>query len=379
MFIFWFALFALMLLYGQVLLFRRFIFHQLEYSRAFKQTVCFRGDEIELVERLDNKKRLPIPWLRVESQLSSQLAFRKGENFDVSSGEVYQNHRSLFSLGGYTRLTRTHTIRPMRRGVYELNSVTMTGGDLFGHTHVCMQIPLNDRLVVYPKPADVPFDELPSCSWQGDHSVRRFIVPDPFVVAGARAYSAGDSMKQINWKATARRGELQVHKYDFTADRKLLICLNGEDGEQMWKSISNEKLIEHGIEWAAGVAERAVAQSMEVGFCTNMPMDPSRQSVSVEPGRGQEHLVLIYETLARLILERTESFKELLETESLKAYSNCDVLVISAYWNDELELSANRLRAKGNSVSVWQLNELTDDEPIGNRETTTGQVEGRGA
>ncbi len=307
------------------------------------------------METLDNRKRLPVPWLRVESQLSAFLGFRASENFDVSRGELSQNHRSFFSLPGHTRITRTHRLTPIKRGCYRLSTVTLTGGDVLGMSQRHLQLPLNSELVVYPRPAAVPFHELPSRSLQGDYSIRRFIVPDPFVIAGARDYQAGDSMKQVNWKASARTGELMVHQYDYTADRCLMVIINVEDAEGMWRSVTNEALIEQGIEWAAGAAEAAAAQGMEVGLAANMPLMAEFGSLRFEPGRGQEHLYMLYEAMARLQLVRTEPLRDLLEQEARMGYANRDVLVISSYWNDELEAAAQSLRRLGNSVTLWEL------------------------
>lgn len=355
MFILWFVLTSAAVLYGQTILFRKLVLNRLSYQRQFRQRTCVRGEEVELVELIENRKWLPVPWLRVESQLSAHLGFRKSENFDVSKGELYQNHRSFFSLGGYTRVTRTHRITPLRRGCYNLSTVTLTGGDLLGNAHTHMQIPLDGELIVYPRPAEVPFHELPSRSWQGEHAIRRFIVPDPFVISGAREYQSGDTMKQINWKASARTGMLQVHQYDYTADRNLMLLLNVDDAEGMWRSVSNEALIEQGIEWAAGAAEAAILQGMEVGFVTNMPLLNSSESTRIEADRGYEQLTALYEAMARLGLVRIEAFLLLMEREAQLAYSNRDVLVISTYWNEELEAAAVRLRANGNSVTVWPL------------------------
>lgn len=360
MFIFWLVLTTIAVLYGQSLLFKRWVFQHLAYRREFRQKTCFRGDEVELVETLENNKRLPVPWLRVESLLSANLGFRKSENFDVSKGSLSQNHRSFFSMAGYTRITRTHRLTPLRRGCYKLDTVTLTGGDLLGNAQKHMQLPLQSELVVYPRPAEVPFHELPSRSWQGDYSIRRFIVPDPFVIVGAREYQAGDSMKQVNWKASARTGSLMVHQYDFTADRRLMLIVGVEDVEGMWRSVSNEQLIEKGIEWAAGAAEAAIAQGMEVGFAANMPLPGEPGSVRIEADRGHEHLVMLYEAMARLALNRTESLLSLIEREVLLAYAHHDILVISTYWNEELEDEAQTLRLLGNSVTVWQLTDEQD-------------------
>lgn len=353
MFILWILIFSMAAIYGQGRLFKRNALRELSYTRKFRQHTCFAGDEIELVEQLDNHKSLPVPWLRVESQLPAQLQFRQGENIEVSSGNVYQNHRSFFSLGSYKRLTRTHYIKALRRGSYQLNSVTMTGGDLLGVFLQHKQFQLHDELFVYPRPADVPFHLLPSRSLQGEYAVKRFIVPDPFVVSGSREYQPGDSMKQINWKASARTGGLQVHQYDYTAERNMMILLNVEDYETMWRTVSNETLIERGIEWAAGVANAAIMQGMAAGFAANMPIGSDLDSVRIESNRGHEHMLLLLEVMAMLQLSRTVTFRQLLEHEASLGYSDRDIVILSAFWNDTLEFASDKLRACGNSVTVW--------------------------
>lgn len=355
MMFFWFLLMAGLILYLQGAIFRRYSLRGLRYSRRFQKSTCVRGEEIELIEELSNEKWLPVPWLRAESQLSAYLKFRGTDNFAISSGQHYQNHRSFFSLAPYTKLTRTHRLSPTRRGSYSLSSITMTAGDLLGAMGASQQVSLHGDLLVYPKPADVPVHELPHHSWQGETQVRRFIVPDPFVVAGARAYQPGDSYRQVNWKATARAGSLQVHQYDYTADRTLMICLNVEDGEAMWRSVTNEGVIELGIEWAAGAALAVVGEGMEVGFAANMALQGEMESLREAPRSGHEHLYALFGAMARLKLERTEPFRSLLAREGSYGSGSMDVLVISAYWNDELEREAERLRGVGHAVTVWQL------------------------
>ncbi|SFE58000.1 Protein of unknown function DUF58 [Paenibacillus algorifonticola] len=350
-----FIIAAIIIVMLQANVFRRFALRNISYSRRFSQKTCFSGDRMELVEQLSNGKWLPVPWLRVESQLSSQLIFRSQDNLAVSSGEHYQNHKSFFSLMPYTKITRTHSFVSARRGVYKLRSVALTGGDLLGIQHDMKQIMIEGELLVYPLPAQVPNDELPSHSWQGETSVRRWIVEDPFVVVGARDYRPSDSFKAVNWKATARAGKLQVHQYDYTADRKLMIYLNVEDHEGMWRTITDEALIERGIEWAAGAAEAVTASGMEVGFAANMPLQGELESAMLLPRSGYDQWLAILELLAKLSLTRTELFSDLLQRESERGVSGCDLLIISAYWNETLELAAQQLRFGGNSVSIWLL------------------------
>lgn len=366
--LFWYIVAAVGILYIQSVVFQRFVLRKIKYQRHLTVKTCFRGDKIDLIEEMTNAKWLPVPWLRVESQLSTHLHFQRQENLSVSSGNFYQNHKSFFSLAPFTKITRKHHITCAKRGWYKLQSVSLTGGDLLGISSVSQQIDLDGQLLVYPKPAQVPVHELPYHSWQGDQSVRRWIISDPFVNAGVRDYQAGDTYKQINWKATAKTGNLQVHQHDFTADRRLMIYLNVDDAEGMWRNVTDMDLIESGIEWAAGAAESVIGQGMDVGFAANMPLIGSRESVHIEPRAGHEHLIGLLECMAKLEIERTELFHTMLEREAQSGFSERDVLIITAYWNNQLEEQAEQLRYNGNAVAVW----LLTDKLLDSKEEKVG-------
>jgi len=352
-----FILLAVVIFYIQGLIFYNLALKDIQYDRKFKVKACYAGDQIELVEQIANRKWLPVPWLRVESQLSTHLHFSKLDNFSVSKGQVYQNHKSLFSLKPYVQITRRHRLIAAQRGVYKLQTVTMTSGDLLGMHIKHKQIPLSGELLVYPKPAEVPLDQLPFHSFHGDHVIKRWIIHDPFLTAGVRKYEAGDSLRSINWKATARTGELQVHKHDYTANRQLMIYLNIDDEEGMWRSVNNIELIEQGISWAAGAAAASIEQGMDAGFSANMQLNDRFASAVIEPGSGYEHLLIIFEAMARLTLEKTEPFSYLLQAAAGDGFEGRDVLIISTFWNTELEEQAARIRSNGNSVTVWELAE----------------------
>lgn len=362
MILIWFAIFTGFVFFIQYLVYKRFALKHLQYTRKFSQQKCFEGEEIEMVEIISNDKWLLLPWLYVESQLDSLLKFGKLENLSVSSGNYYQNHHSFFTLRGRTKVTRKHKLTPLRRGVYKLNTVTITTGDLLGAVKKSLLVPLNSTLTVYPKSSYLSIDQLPFHSYQGDSSVKRFIMPDPFVVVGTRQYSSGDTFKQINWKATARVGSLQVHQYDFTADRKLMVVLNVDDREGMWRDVMNIEMIEEGIRYAAGVTEAVIKSGMEAGFATNMRSKAEASSIVIDVNAGEQHWYNILEELAKLQLERAETFVQLFERLAISLSLKTDFLILSTYWNDELNALLQQLRMRGHDALVINLNELYDSQ-----------------
>ena len=128
----WLLIVTALVLYLQGKLYQWLGLRGVGYRRYFDVPACFQGDEVQLVEVISNRKLLPLPWLRLESLMQSGLRFHSQANLDISSGELFQNHRSLFSLMPYTQITRRHRIRCLKRGCYDLHTATMTSGDLLG-------------------------------------------------------------------------------------------------------------------------------------------------------------------------------------------------------------------------------------------------------
>ena len=340
----------------------------IRYERRLGVRACHQGDEIEMVETIENRKWLPVPWLRVESQIPAALRFGSQANLDISSGSIYQNHKSLFSLMPYTRITRRHRVRCSRRGYYRADSVTMTAGDLFGFAANTKRLEIGFELVVYPRPLPPEEWDLPTHGWMGETVVRRWIVDDPFLVAGTREYRPGDPMKAINWKASARAGNLQVHKRDHTADHRLMIVLNVEDHEGMWSVATNEELVEYGLSVAAGLVRFAIENGMEAGFAANAAEAGrgEEQPAYVGPGAGQPHLLAIFEAMARLKTERLLPLHELLQLIGGRLDDRTDIAVLSSYENERIAAAARRLEEYGHAVRILPLR-LPDGESFGGR------------
>ena len=349
--------FALLMML-QAIFFRKTGLLRIRYDRRLSVRSCYQDDEIEMVETIENRKWLPVPWLRVESQIPAGLRFGTQANLAISSGTIYQNHKSLFSLMPYTRITRRHTVRCARRGYYRADSVTMTAGDLFGIATDTKRLDIGFELIVYPKPLLPEAWDLPTHGWMGEAVVRRWIVDDPFLIAGTREYRYGDPLKGINWKASARTGKLQVHKRDYSADHRLLIVLNVEDHEGMWSVATDEALVEYGLSLAAGMARHAIENGLEAGFAANAAeagRGGEERPAFVRPDAGQPHLAAIFESMARVKTERLLPLHELLHLIGERLDNRTDIAVLSSYENEKIAEAARKLEQLGHAVRILPL------------------------
>ena len=328
--------------------YKRRVFRRVVYTRLFKDTAIFAGEPTEMVETIENRKLLPMPWVRAESRMDPGLSFAVATDRTIRHG-LY--HQSVFALMPYMRITRRHPLRAMKRGLYRLDSVTLTAGDPLMMTESTRTIDLNAHLTVYPRllnDRDIP---LSYHSLLGDITVRRWIIPDPFLRAGTRPYEPGDGLHLINWKATARTGAIQVHRSEYTADPHLMILFNVDTSPDLRDKEPEPQRVEYGLSLTATIADRAVRSGIPVGLMTNACcVGRSEEIVRVESRCSTEHLMRFFQILAAVQIKRSVTMYTLLEQEIGGRPFGIDYLLVTAYENERIAAQIATLRSLGNSV-----------------------------
>ncbi|MBM7573215.1 DUF58 domain-containing protein [Aquibacillus albus] len=365
----WIIVVTMVFIVLQSHLYRKWGFHKIKYTRSFNQDSAFEGEEIEMVDELVNNKVLPLPWLRIESKINANLKLRDQSN-QVSEMESEVFHRTLFTLMPFQKITRRHYVTCLQRGYYSLQTVSLSTGDPFGFSEKFQSVQASAAVSVYPKIVPINEIPLPSHSWLGDITVRRWIIEDPFVYAGVREYNDSDPLNHVNWKATARTGNLQVNKKDFTADHHLMIYINFDQTEDIWMPIEDESLIEKGISYAASIADYALANGVSTGFgCNgyfvapfNNPTDNVQPSIRVEPKNGQQQLTYLLDTMAKITMDRSRNFNYFLLEDMENQVTNRDILIITSMLTEQTQQYIDKLEALGNAVEILWLEKDADQE-----------------
>ncbi len=350
----WLIFIIIVIIAFQAWVYKKWGLSGLSYTRSFSMPAVFEGEEVEMIERIQNRKLLPIPWLRIEVKMSPYLKFTQQQT-DMSI-KYDEFHKSFFSLMPFTGITRRHRILCRKRGCYRLITAAMTCGDAFGSQELYQDFHVNSELLVYPKLLPLTNIPFPSHSWMGDVTVRRWIMEDPFIISGVREYQYGDPLNRINWKASVRTGEVQVFQLDRTADPRIMILLNIDLNESMWDAITDLELIERGISYSAAIAQYAIENGIPVGFGSNAyEMDNEKQPIYVEPQPGQGQLTYLLEVLARIIIARSCTFFTFLEDELERDSNPMDILLLTPFVGERMDEQIYKLRAKGHSVDIIML------------------------
>lgn len=345
---------AVILLILEALLITRYGLSKVSIERSFDTLHANYGQSIHMIEKINNNKLLPVPWLKVESRIDSGLKFGHQEDLNILHGEF---HISAFCMLPYMRIIRTHNVKCVKRGYYHLKSAALTARSITGANSSIMDETTDARVYVFPKILTMPEINLPSHSWQGDRVVRRWILEDPFVRAGVREYTPSDPMKNINWKASARFGELYVNQYDPTAQHTLMVLLNVDTKPDQWTITDEPERVEYGISLAATILEYAFKNLIGAGFGTNAFFKGmvEKEPIRIAPSIGKHQQTIIMESLAGMGLLRCVSFFTLLRQELERNASNMDYLLITAYVDEELEDNIRLLRGKDNAVEILKI------------------------
>lgn len=319
----------------------------LSVSVRFPDKPAMEGEESVLTEVIENRKILPLSWLNVKFRISRNLRFASMENTSTSDW----NYKSdVFSILSNQRITRRLSFVCGKRGFYTITQADCISADLLMTGRLVDTFPQNTFFYVYPKTVDLSPVDLPFRRMIGAVMAQKMLYEDPFEFRGLRDYAPTDPMSRINWKATARTGQMLVNLHDSTASREAVIFLNVED-ETIWKF---EQLHEEAIRVASALCQRLLAESVPVRLYCN-GIDVLTGSASLLPaGSGGRQMDTVNELLARIDLTKpcVPCIRQVEEAASSALPDLPLFVMISSCQKKDLAGAFRALSAKG-SAGLW--------------------------
>ncbi len=340
-------------------LWRRFALRGVTYQREFDRTHVFPGEPVTMTLTITNWKPLPLTWL----QFRDDVPYAPEEKglFAVIASEIGGSYvlENTLSMNAYERTRRKATFRFPRRGYQTLGPVRYASGDIFTLFTIEREHRYLNTLVVYPKVWPLEDLQLPAKEMFGEIQVRRSLFTDPIKTQAIRDYQPQDRFRDVHWKATARRGNLQTKVYDPTSGMTVVTFLNVATFAKHWLGFDPD-LLERSISVAASICNYAAEQKWGVGVFVNGSIPGSDQPIRVPPGRSPEQLMRILEVLAAATEFATGSIEILMHTESRKLPWAASLVLVTAVVTEEIAVSLLRLKEAGRRVTLIS---LADDSP----------------
>ncbi|MCB0007892.1 MAG: DUF58 domain-containing protein [Anaerolineales bacterium] len=336
--------------------FSPYALRNLRFERRYTPR-AFLGEQIPVTVELENRGWLPIPW----------IAFRD----DVPSGLHGRLPGQVITLKRHEQMVREYNIWAGRRGYYRIGPLNLSVGDLFGMSETVGQAPAG-FITIYPRIISFSKLNLSARLPFGTIASKQRLFEDPARPMGVRGYQPGDSLRRINWKATAHTDNLLVRTLEPAISLETAILLNLRKEEY-----ADRNRID-GPEWAivlaASLAAHLIGRRQAVGLICNgrdplagqdsaalafdetsgrlldneaAPDNERTESIPLLPQRGRPHLMKILETLARVESSETAPFTEWLPAACLNLAWGVTVIMVTPSGDEAICRAAHRLVRAG--------------------------------
>lgn len=382
-------------------------FDNLVYTARFSAGEVCAGDDVYLYEEIENRGRLPLPYIKIDTELPDGLEFVllessivPKENADAKTSKsgmklsagmsgsrdakapgtgIRRTKRtgsiqSMFVLKPYAKVRRRWRVYCRRRGDYALLGALVTGNDILGIQMHSKRIELPDskgtHLTVLPCPESLAGNFASSKYLCGDAITNVCPVTDPVRICGSRDYETSDPMNRINWKSTAVHGHLMTNVEEKTVRHRfsVLFNMNSREIEAQPDRPSDEDAIERCAIVCASVLDRIAAEDVPVSLFINS--DPLQiegaNAVSSDevggkvalcgPFKGRRDMIFALRTIAKLRMNISVPAEKMFDhiVMNPEFYSeNENLIVITSYLDGRMANMSEALAKKGVHVIFY--------------------------
>ncbi len=282
---------VLLMLFLYKLIYRRLWEKDLAVDLSFAQSYVYAGESAQLKEKIENYKRMPVAPLEVRFRIKRGIHFQETDNTSVSD---YVYKRDIYALLGRQRITRTLQMECDKRGVYDIEDVSMVTYSLLHEDTYRKKADTDAKIYVYAKRTNVEDVLRAGENLMGEQESDKKYLEDPFAFASIRDYTMQDPMKSINWKASAKTGDLMVNTFTSMKNEKMMIYLDVEDSGILKK----EHLVEESISIAATLFQKLMSKGMEAGIAINLRDEEGKTFFYLPLSRSKSNRMLLEKRLA---------------------------------------------------------------------------------
>lgn len=299
----------------------------LSVTARFSTEGVFEGERAEVIETMTNSKLLPIFWGSLQFKTSHHLRF---EGAKPDHDYYMQNPIAAFS---YEEVTKRLPFTAAKRGYYKLDDIQLIAGDLLFDYKLIHSFPGSSEIYVYPNVKKAQRFDIDFRKLTGEAIARRRLIEDPFYFRGIRDYSPYDSMKTINWNATARTGSLKVNQYHSTQSQQVMLLVD-LDGYNKW---DGAEIKEDVIRVAALLSQKLLRNGIPTGLITNAADSATGGKINVEAKSGQAHYLNLLRKMAVIDAEKPlVPFDEILDNLLKNPDRSVQYTLISYYSGENL-------------------------------------------
>ena len=205
---------------AEIRYYRRHALDDLRLEVDFSKNVANFGEDIELIEIAENRKNIPLPFIILKFEAPREIRFYDTK---IVTASDFLYREDMLTMKAFSKHTRRIKVKCTKRGYFVFPRVGITTSDLFLVSHITKDFDNSSFLVVLPEVISADIMQMLMSVTISEKQCRRAVLTDPFTLEGIREYGPSDPMKNINWKASAKTGELMVNQNASTCARKIHI------------------------------------------------------------------------------------------------------------------------------------------------------------
>ncbi len=295
-----------------------------------------------------NHSWLPLPCTRCTFSLPEHVRVEEVDEQTIINKRSYV--RLWFNLPRRSKVVRNFTLIPQSRGLIWLSDVQLVTLPLFLDDACELSLPLPFHLLVYPRIQAVPAFQLGDSQPTGRHLSRQRVEEDHTFLRGVRPYVAGDRLKHIDWKASAKTGSLQTRQYEYTAQPNWKVIGHILPSYEPLQHRHNDEQNEQTISILASLAVKCRREALAYELFINVRYR-GKDGYHLAKGSGKSHHLQVMTHLARLhyyiptpivtVLRRLEQSRD-----------RQAIVLVSPRLDDDVEEAVKRLLQRGHHVTI---------------------------
>ena len=249
-------------------------------SRVLHPDRSLGDEDVEITLRVQNNSPQSLDNVYLDEIIAEPLTIKSGTKtltVSVRTGETIENH---------------YTISAPKRGIYLVGPLSVSVSDIMGFREVSEQIGNTDELIVLPRMEEVGMLNLKATRvspWPGQIPSRKIGSGSEFFELSP--YVPGDELRRVNWKASAKVGELVTNEFEGEQATDVLVLL--DCSEEVQPELLDFDAVEFEVNVAASLCSQLIRQGNRVGLSVYGAV---RTWVSL--GFGRRQLLRILDNLA---------------------------------------------------------------------------------
>ncbi|MBO8163995.1 MAG: DUF58 domain-containing protein [Brevibacillus sp.] len=315
---------------------------------AADSTRVMPGTPVTLRLAVQNRSWLPLPCTRIRFTLPEHVSVDGADKLEfLNKRHVVQ---LWISIPRRSQAERSITLLPQKRGIVWVSEVEAELIGSFWTKTIQTRLRLPFSLLVYPALLPLPSVTFGDTEPNGRLLSRQRVQEDSTFARGIRPYQAGDRLKLIDWKASAKTQSLKSRQLEYTSHPHWLILGHILPSYEPLMQRHNDALNERTISALASAAVQCRHRGLPYGLWINVKQR-GRGMLQLAKGSGKAHHVTVMTQLAQLHLLAPASLLAVLRRLEQSGERRA-ILLVSPRLDEQVASVLQRLVRRGHEVTV---------------------------